>query len=443
MTEGKISSCIVKFALPLIWGSLLQQFYNVADSLIVGNFVGKEALAAVTSAGSLIFLLVGFFNGLFVGAGVVISQHFGAGDSDKVKKSVHTTIAFALIVGVFLTVVGSFLVPHLLRLIQTPEDVFPSSVEYFRIYFYGVIAVVVYNAASGVFQAVGDSKHPLKFLLISSVLNIVLDLLFVAVFDMGVGGAAWATTISQFVSALLCIVVLMRSKDIYRLLLKDIKIDKESLKSILKMGVPSGVQSSVTALSHVFVQSSVNAFGSAAIAGNGAYGKVEQFAIIPLSCIGNAMATFIGQNVGAGEYERAKKGAKYGIMLQIVLSEIIGVAVFIAAPLLIKMFNRDADVVQMGMLCARVRALFYFLLAFSNCAAGILRGAGRAVVAMNVSVICWCVLRVGIIYLLRLLVNEIWVVHAAFPISWLLSSVVYFLFIRKGDWLYGYKKQTE
>lgn len=443
MTEGKISSCIVKFALPLIWGSLLQQFYNAADSLIVGNFVGKEALAAVTSAGSLIFLLVGFFNGLFVGAGVVISQHFGAGDSDKVKKSVHTTIAFALIVGVFLTVVGSFLVPHLLRLIQTPEDVFPSSVEYFRIYFYGVIAVVVYNAASGVFQAVGDSKHPLKFLLISSVLNIVLDLLFVAVFDMGVGGAAWATTISQFVSALLCIVVLMRSKDIYRLLLKDIKIDKESLKSILKMGVPSGVQSSVTALSHVFVQSSVNAFDSAAIAGNGAYGKVEQFAIIPLSCIGNAMATFIGQNVGAGEYERAKKGVKYGIMLQIVLSEIIGVAVFIAAPLLIKMFNRDADVVQMGMLCARVRALFYFLLAFSNCAAGILRGAGRAVVAMNVSVICWCVLRVGIIYLLRLLVNEIWVVHAAFPISWLLNSVVYFLFIRKGDWLYGYKKQTE
>lgn len=443
MTEGKISSCIVKFALPLIWGSLLQQFYNVADSLIVGNFVGKEALAAVTSAGSLIFLLVGFFNGLFVGAGVVISQHFGAGNSDKVKKSVHTTIAFALIVGVFLTVVGSFLVPHLLRLIQTPEDVFPSSVEYFRIYFYGVIAVVVYNAASGVFQAVGDSKHPLKFLLISSILNIVLDLLFVAVFDMGVGGAAWATTISQFVSALLCIIVLMRSKDIYRLLPRDVKIDKESLGSILKMGIPSGVQSSVTALSHVFVQSSVNAFGSAAIAGNGAYGKVEQFAIIPLSCIGNAMATFIGQNVGAGEYERAKKGAKYGITLQIVLSEIIGVAVFIAAPLLIKMFNRDADVVQMGMLCARVRALFYFLLAFSNCAAGILRGAGRAVVAMNVSVICWCVLRVGIIYLLRLLVNEIWVVHAAFPISWLLSSVVYFIFIRKGDWLYGYKKQME
>ncbi len=366
MTEGKISSCIVKFALPLIWGSLLQQFYNVADSLIVGNFVGKEALAAVTSAGSLIFLLVGFFNGLFVGAGVVISQHFGAGNSDKVKKSVHTAIAFALIVGVFLTVVGSFLVPHLLRLIQTPEDVFPSSVEYFRIYFYGVIAVVLYNAASGVFQAVGDSKHPLKFLFISSVLNIVLDLLFVAVFDMGVGGAAWATTISQFVSALLCIIVLMRSKDIYRLSLKDVKIDKDSLGSILKMGIPSGVQSSVTALSHVFVQSSVNAFGSAAIAGNGAYGKVEQFAIISLSCIGNAMATFIGQNVGAGEYERAKKGAKCGITLQIVLSEIIGVAVFVAAPLLIKMFNRDADVVQMGMLCARVRALFYFLLAFPN-----------------------------------------------------------------------------
>ena len=367
MTEGKISSCIVKFALPLIWGSLLQQFYNVADSLIVGNFVGKEALAAVTSAGSLIFLLVGFFNGLFVGAGVVISQHFGAGNSDKVKKSVHTAIAFALIVGVFLTVVGSFLVPHLLRLIQTPEDVFPSSVEYFRIYFYGVIAVVLYNAASGVFQAVGDSKHPLKFLFISSVLNIVLDLLFVAVFDMGVGGAAWATTISQFVSALLCIIVLMRSKDIYRLSLKDVKIDKDSLGSILKMGIPSGVQSSVTALSHVFVQSSVNAFGSAAIAGNGAYGKVEQFAIISLSCIGNAMATFIGQNVGAGEYERAKKGAKCGITLQIVLSEIIGVAVFVAAPLLIKMFNRDADVVQMALRKSQSFVLFLAGLSQLSC----------------------------------------------------------------------------
>lgn len=443
MTQGSISSNIIKFAIPLVWGTLLQQLYNVVDSLVVGNFVGKEALAAVTSAGSLIFLLIGFFNGLFMGAGVVISQYFGAKNEDRVQKTIHTAIGFALIAGLVLTVVGSIFTPHLLKLINVPDDVIPDSLVYFRIYFYSVIAVVLYNTASGIFQAIGDSRHPLIFLLISSVLNIVLDLLFVAVFNMGVGGAAWATTISQFVSAILSMIVLLRTKDIYKVSIKDIKIEKTALKEILKMGVPAGIQNSVTSLSHVFIQSSVNVFGSAAIAGNGAYGKIEQFAIIPLSCIGNAMATFIGQNVGAEEYDRAKKGVKFGITLQICLSEAIGILVFIFAPWLIKMFNSDPEVITMGVYCARIRGLFYFLLAFSNCVAGIMRGAGKAIVSMNVSLICWCVIRVGIIYVLTLFVNEIWVVHAAFPITWLLSTIVYSIYLAKGDWLYGYKNKKQ
>jgi putative MATE family efflux protein len=309
MTQGSIWKLMVRFAIPIFLGNLFQQFYNVADTFIVGNVLGTEAMAAVGSSGNLIFMLIGFFQGVFVGAGVVVSRFWGARDHENVSIAVHTSVAFAIVAGLVLTLIGVLLTPTILDWMHTPADVLPNSIEYFRVYFGGVIFAVLYNAVNGIFQAVGDSRHPLYFLIISAMLNVALDLLFVGVLGMGVGGAAFATVISQAVSAFLGLRKLMKATESYRLIPRKIRFNGRMLQKVLYIGIPSGLQNAVIALANVVVQTNINDFGALAQAGCGAYSKIEGFGFLPITSFTLALTTFIGQNLGAQEYERAKKGA--------------------------------------------------------------------------------------------------------------------------------------
>ena len=267
MTQGSIWKLMVRFAIPIFLGNLFQQFYNVADTFIVGNVLGTEAMAAVGSSGNLIFMLIGFFQGVFVGAGVVVSRFWGAKDHENVSIAVHTSVAFAIVAGLVLTLVGVLLTPTILDWMHTPADVLPNSIEYFRVYFGGVIFAVLYNAVNGIFQAVGDSRHPLYFLIISAMLNVALDLLFVGVLGMGVGGAAFATVISQAVSAFLGLRKLMKATESYRLIPRKIRFNGRMLQKVLYIGIPSGLQNAVIALANVVVQTNINDFGALAQAG--------------------------------------------------------------------------------------------------------------------------------------------------------------------------------
>ena len=329
MTEGTIWKKIIFFALPLFLGNLFQQLYNTADSLIVGNFLGSNALAAVSSSGNLIFLMVGFFNGIAIGAGVVIARYFGARDIDNMQRAIHTTVAFGLVSSLVLTVLGVLLAPQILIWMDTPANVLPQSVTYFRIYFMGSLGLVMYNIFVGILQAVGDSRHPLNYLIISSIINIVLDIVLIVVFHMGVGSAAFATILSQFVSAFLCMNRLLRTKDSYRLSLRKIRFHKDMLALIIRYGLPSGLQNSIIAIANVVVQSNINGFGEMAMAGCGAYSKIEGFAFLPITSFTMALTTFVGQNLGARQYERTKKGAKFGMLCSMAIAEVIGIVIFL------------------------------------------------------------------------------------------------------------------
>ena len=435
MTEGTIWKSIVAFAIPLFLGNLFQQLYNMADSLIVGNFLGSNALAAVSSSGNLIFLLVGFFNGIAVGAGVVIARYFGAREKESLQRSIHTTIAFGLICGVVLSLVGVIFAPKILILMGTPEEVLPNSTVYFQVYFAGSIFFVMYNIFVGILQAVGDSRHPLYYLIISSITNVILDLILVAGFRFGVGAAALATTISQALSATLCLRQLLRSPEEYRVSLKKIRLDFFMLRQIISNGLPAGLQNSIIALANVVVQSNINSFGKMAMAGCGSYSKVEGFAFLPVTCFALSMTTFTSQNIGAKKYHRVKKGARFGVFCSITLAELVGAVMFIFVPYMISAFNRTPEVIQYGTTQARTAALFYFLLAFSHCAAGILRGAGKSIVPMIVMMVCWCVIRVTYITVTVHFIHSIRVVFWAYPLTWTLSSIVFLFYLFKTNWL--------
>lgn len=443
LTEGSIAKNIIKFAIPMFIGNLFQQLYNVADSLVVGNFLGSDALAAVTSTGSLIFLLVGFFNGTAMGAGVIIARFFGAKDHENVKKAIHTDLAFGILCGAIMTLVGVIFAPQILTLMDTPEDVFVQSVLYIRIYFLGSIAVVLYNVCMGIMQAVGDSRHPLYYLIFSSVVNILLDLLFNGVFKLGVEYAALATIISQLLATLMCLWRLTGKSQTYRVELRKIGFDKGLLKQIVGIGLPSGLQNSIISIANVVVQANINAFGSAAMAGCGAYFKIEGFVFLPITCFSMALTTFIGQNLGAKQYDRAKKGAAFGIFCSITLAEVIGILVYFFMPRLILLFNAEADVVNYGILQAHTESLFYFLLAFSHTVAGIMRGAGKSTVPMFVMLGCWCIFRITYVTIITSIIPTIQVVFWAYPITWSLSSVVFLIYLLKADWIHNFDRQED
>ena len=440
LLNGSIWKGIVSFAIPLFLGNLFQQLYNTADSLIVGRFLGSDALAAVSSSGSLIFLMVGFFNGIAMGAGVVISKYFGAKDEECLKKAVHTDVAFGLVAGVLLTAMGMILAPQILRLMGTPESVLPNSIIYFRVYYAGSLAFVMYNIVMGILQAVGDSKHPLYYLIFSSSVNIVLDLLFVGALGYGVGAAAFATVISQAASAILCFIRLLKTEDVYQVRIRDIRFHPGMLGQIIHIGLPSGMQNSIISFANLIVQTNINKFGVMAVAACGVYSKIEGFAFLPITCFAMSLTTFIGQNLGARQYDRAKRGAYFGIACSTILAEVVGVIVFALIPYFAAAFDGTPEVVAIATKQAHVEALFYCFLAFSHCIAGIMRGAGKSTVPMFVMLISWCIIRITYITITVHFIPKIQVIFWAYPLTWSISSVIFLIYFLKADWIYNFEK---
>lgn len=443
LTVGNPYRIIISFALPVMLSQIFQQLYNTADTFIVGRFLGTEPLAAVSSSGTLIFLLVSFFNGTAMGAGVVISRYFGAGDDARVSKAIHTTLTLGLLSSVVLTAIGVGLTPTLLRWMQTDPDVMPLAVEYFRYYFSGIAAMVMYNICTGIMNAVGDSRRPLYYLIISSVLNVILDLLFVGAFGWGVWSAAVATVISQGSSFVLCMVHLMKKGRVFTVEPKKLRLHPDMVREIIRFGVPSGVQNSVIALANVIVQSQINSFGKLATAAYGTHSKIEGFAFLPITSFNMATTTFVSQNLGAAEYARAKKGARFGITVAVIAAEIIGIAYYISAPHLIGLFDSTPKVIEYGVMQARTVTLFYCLLAMSHSIAAVCRGAGRAVVPMAVMLSVWCVVRVSYIYAVMHFFGEIHHIYRAYPITWAISSVIFIIYYLCSDWVHGFEKSKK
>ena len=440
MTQGNPYSLMVGFVLPILLSQIFQQLYNTADAFIVGKCLGTNALAAVTSSGTLIFLMISFVMGTAMGAGVVISRYFGAGKEEEVSRAIHTVLAFGIVSGVVLTIVGVALTPTFLAWMQTDPEVMPEAVEYFRYYFLGSLAMVMYNICRSVINALGDSRRPLYYLIFSSLLNIFLDWLFLAVFHWGVWSAAVATVLSQTGSVVLCMAYLLRKGNIFTVELRKIRFHRDMFSEIVRYGLPSGVQNSVIAFANVIVQSQINTFGKLAMAAYGTHAKIEGFAFLPITSFNMASTTFISQNLGAKQYDRAKKGARFSILAAMLLAELIGVCCFAFAPYLIGFFDQTPGVIAYGVQQARTAALFYCLLAFSHSVAAVCRGAGKAFVPMCVMLSVWCVIRILYIILVMRLTGEIGYIYWAYPLTWGISSVIYLIYYLRSDWVHGFEK---
>lgn len=438
MTEGVIWKEILLFSIPLLLGNLFQQMYNAVDSVVVGNYIGAQALAAVGSSAPVINLLVSFFMGLAVGAGVIISRYFGARKKEELHIAVHTSLALTFAAGLVMTLIGVLISPYVLQWVGTPSDVMESSVLYLRIYFLGILSVMVYNMGSGILRAVGDSRNPLYFLIVSSVTNIILDMLFVIVFHMGIAGVGWATLIAQTISAVLTMLLLMRTKEEYQVKLKHIRFHKHMLYEIVRLGLPSGLQNAIVSFSNVIVQSNINAFGSLAMAGCGSYTKIDGFAILPVMSYSMALTTFTGQNMGAKKYDRVKQGAKTGILMSVITIVCISALLLILGPNVLAIFSSDPTVINYGLYMMHVLAPGYIFLAISHAFNGIIRGAGITTVPMIVMVTCWCGLRMAWILTSVPLFHDIGVVFMGWPLTWIASSLWLFLYYRKGKWMTRY-----
>lgn len=443
MTEGSIWKKILFFSIPLILGNLFQQLYNTVDSIIVGNYIGSEALAAVGSSGSLINLLIGFCIGASAGAGVVIAQFYGAQDREGVRKAVHTTIAIAIAAGAVLTVVGIVATPILLKAMGTPQEVFDQASIYLKVYFGGILFSVVYNMSAGILNAVGNSKRSLVYLMIAATSNIFLDLLFVVVLKMGIVGAAIATDISQLLSCIFIILFLVRSEDVYRVKLKDIRCYDNLLGKILKIGLPIGVQNIVISLSNVIVQSSVNSFGAVAMAGFAAYIKVDGFNILPVLSFSMAATTFVGQNVGAGRLDRVKKGMYVSVAMGIIYTVCTGILLLAFAPQVIGVFTQNGKVVEYGVYIMKFFCPFYWMLGILHILAGTIRGTGKTMQAMVVFLFSLCIFRVLWIWGAMSVSHKIGGVMLGYPLSWLVGLVMILIYVWKGNWMpYGMKKDS-
>ena len=438
MTEGVIWKEILLFSIPLLLGNLFQQLYNAVDSVVVGNYIGAQALAAVGSSAPVINLLVSFFMGLAVGAGVIISRYFGARKKEELHIAVHTSLALTFAAGLVMTLIGVLISPYVLQWVGTPSDVMESSVLYLRIYFLGILSVMVYNMGSGILRAVGDSRNPLYFLIVSSVTNIILDMLFVIVFHMGIAGVGWATLIAQTISAVLTMLLLMRTKEEYQVKLKHIRVHKHMLYEIVRLGLPSGLQNAIVSFSNVIVQSNINAFGSLAMAGCGSYTKIDGFAILPVMSYSMALTTFTGQNMGAKKYDRVKQGAKTGILMSVITIVCISALLLMLGPNVLAIFSSDPTVIKYGLYMMHVLAPGYIFLAISHAFNGIIRGAGITTVPMIVMVTCWCGLRMAWILTSVPLFHDIGVVFMGWPLTWIASSLWLFLYYRKGKWMTRY-----
>ncbi len=432
MTEGSIPRHLISFALPLLIGNIFQQLYNMVDSWVVGNYVSNEAFSAVGTVGPVINMLIGFFLGLSSGAGVVISQYYGAKRYDKVQDTVHTSILLTLILGVVFTALGIFMTPFVLEFMNTPAEVLPESTAYLTIYFSGIMGLMVYNMGSGILRAVGDSRRPFYFLIVSAVLNTVLDLVFVLVFQMGVRGVALATIIAQGVSAVLVVVTLLRTTSCIQLKLRSLAIHWDMLKKIIKVGIPAALQMAVTAFSNVFVQSYINYFGKDMMSGWTAYSKLDQLLFLPMQSLALASTTFVGQNLGKGQTERAKRGVRTALGMSALCTVILMIPVLIFAPWLVFFFNRKPEVVAYGTLLLRSISPFYVLCCVNQVYSGALRGAGNSRAPMIIMLSSFVVFRQCYLYIVaNFVANEVIPIVMGYPAGWLVCSLLMLIYYRR------------
>ena len=439
LTKGTPWKQIVIFSLPLIVSFLFQNLYNIADSIIVGNLLGDSSLAAVSSSGSFIFLFTSFFLGLALGCGTLIGKYFGEKNQEKLHESIHSAVAIGLVCSIILTLVAELLSPLLLELMGTPASVINESIAYFRGYFIGGIGLVMYAMLNSILHAVGNSRRGLYYLIFASLLNIALDLILVK--PLGVFGAGLGSSISQICSATLAFLFLIKKGTVYQVQIKQIRFYKGVTKQMIYLGIPSGIQNSVIAIANVFVQSFINSFGDIAMAGCGSHARIEGFAFIPINGFTGAITNFVSQNLGAKEYERAKKGARFGIITSVIIAELIGLLDFIFAPQLIGLFTSTKECIGIGAQQARTVALFYCLLSYSHCVSAVCRGGGKPVIPMLVMLIDWCVIRVTYISIAMSIEQNIQFLFWAYPITWAISSVFYIFYYYLSDWVHGFERK--
>ena len=431
MTEGNIRRKMLGFALPILAGYFFQQLYNTVDALIVGNYLDAGALAAVTSTGSYTYLMIGFVAGFATGAGIIIARHIGAENPEGTEKAVHTAVALGGLFSLVMTLAGILVTPHILRLMGTPDVVFDRSCRYLQVYFAGVSALVMYNMFVSILQASGESRFPLLCLVASSLTNIVLDILFIAVFHMDVEGAALATVLSEILSMVLVGGKLLKSRESIRVQPRKIRMDHESLRYIVRYGFPTAMQGCVIDLSNMLIQSYINSFGPAAMAGIGASIKLEGFMFLPVTAFSMALTTFVSQNRGAGKPDRVRAGAKFGLLCTFGILLVFGAVAYFLAPQMIALFNADPEIVRFGAGRTTACAFFYCLCGFSHTASALMRGLGKPMTPMVVMLVCWCAVRVIVLFTLGQTLHEIWLIYWIYPFTWTLSSIVFLLDFRK------------
>ena len=442
MTEGSIRRKILNFALPILAGYFFQQLYNTVDALIVGNYLDADALAAVTSIGSITYLLVGFTAGFATGAGIIVARHIGAGHAEDTKKAVHTAVALGMLLSLLLTAVGVWGTPGILRLMGTPDTVFDRSRRYLQVYFAGASALIMYNMFVSILQASGESRYPLLCLVASSLTNIALDIVFISAFHMDVEGAAIATVLSEILSMVLVGVKLLRSRESIRLTPGSIRIDPHSLRYIVRYGFPTAMQGCVIDLSNMLIQSYINSFGRDAMAGIGASQKAEGFMFLPVTAFSMALTTFVSQNMGAEKPDRVREGTRFGLLCTAGMLLCFGVAAYFLAPSLVALFNNDPEIIRFGAGRTTVCAFFYCLCGFSHTASAVMRGLGKPMVPMLVMLICWCAVRVLVLFTVGQAIHEIWLIYWIYPFTWSLSTAVYLFSFRKHHIFFGKRREA-
>ncbi len=435
LIHGSIAKSIFWFSIPLLIGNLFQQLYNTFDSYVVGNYVGKEALAAVGASSPIINMLIGFFMGLATGAGVIIAQYYGAGDYKRLKKAVHSSAALTLVMSVLLTILGVLGTDPMLHAVGTPIDVFPESSTYLSIYFIGICFALIYNMGSGILRAIGDSKRPLYFLVIACIINIILDFLFVKYLKWGVAGAGYATLIAQAISAIMIVYVLMKSEEAHQLIIKDIRFDVPILKKIIMVGLPTGLQQSIVSLSNLVVQSYVNGFGSSVVAGYSASIRIDGFVNLPLQSFNMAITTFVGQNIGEKQFDRVKKGTKIAMAMTFAVIAFISVILFLYGKSFIAVFNSEPSVVEAGRTMQLAFVPFYIVLPIVQIYNGVLRGAGKSSVPMYIMVFNFVILRQIYLILITKITSSVYYVFMGWPVTWVTCAIMFIIYYHKVNWL--------
>ncbi|MBR6708053.1 MAG: MATE family efflux transporter [Clostridia bacterium] len=432
MTEGNIFRHLITFAFPLLVGNLFQQLYNAVDTWVVGNYVSDEAFAAVGTVGPIINMLIGFFLGFSSGAGVIISQYYGAGQHEKVNHTVHTAILITLILGVLFTGIGISMTPFMLQAMNTDPEVLPESTAYLTIYFSGILGLMLYNIGSGILRAVGGSQRPFYFLVVSALLNTVLDLVFVLVFDMGVEGVALATIIAQGTSALLVLITLMRATNCIKFSFSKLRLHLDILLKMIKVGLPAALQMTITSFSNVFVQSYINAFGKFAMAGWTAYAKIDQLLFLPMQSLALASTTFVGQNLGKNQVDRAKRGVSISLSMAIGSTVILMIPVIVFAPYTVAFFNDEPQVVEVGTMLLRYITPFYVLCTVNQVYSGALRGAGNTRAPMFIMLGSFVLFRQIYLFVMsNYISNTFLAIAMGYPAGWLLCSTITLIYYHR------------